>query len=636
MRVYDKIIQSAKEPPINNLWIHNNSIKHFNNGTWETLNEGVKEPSEEPSSEELEFEYTIIEDNQDINRNSITNLENNTGARTSTKYIPSGHIKKILDSCHRYLGKITLNQKVTKENINDIKSNPDEYLKLSLIQLSDKDSRYYDKGYEYIYTRRKANLDGIQGHGEVGVLIPGFWYKGISYLDENGVRMNYICFSTKEAPTAPKNTISSNLGTPIKQDYYLKYKGSISQGGTYDSYTTSSSGNWVYSVSLQKSSSQTLVRKIKIPATTTSDACVLFSASDGTIIKEVKLPSIKYEGEGIILTVPKEAQNCYFSLKTSQSYSSMVPSTPCKIVQYRSTIDSEDLNLINVKDWIAEMEPEWVYSEPVFIHAGEATKVGNSIYTSFDGTKLPTYTSSGIIALNRVGVSHMSYRSNKLLTILFRAKYGDRESQITLGNGEGTNLRYIGVTSPYGMTDTKAPNEYGGPAIMPIGNTYEEIISPSFLGIENIFGNTAEFLSGLSMQGSPSPGQQSYYGLVKAEGKGEETRYLPVPSPQNQSTVWFINHGKYCDIIATANGGPGIYYDNQLIPNPGTSYNMVRGGDGNPQYGEYYGIFSIGVLLGYYYRGGVRMTYDNNIEVLSDINAFNNLKEIRTTDDITL
>ena len=92
----------------------------------------------------------------------------------------------------------------------------------------------------------------------------------------------------------------------------------------------------------------------------------------------------------------------------------------------------------------------------------------------------------------------------------------------------------------------------------------------------------------------------------------------------------------YCDIIATANGGPGIYYDNQMLPSPGESYNIVRGGDGNPQYGEYYGMFSMGILLGYYYRGGVRMTYDNNIEVLSDINAFTNLKEIRTTDDITL
>lgn len=60
-------------------------------------------------------EYTIIEGDESITderafnttiTGNITNLDNNTGARNSTQYVPSGHITNILSRCHRYLGKL--------------------------------------------------------------------------------------------------------------------------------------------------------------------------------------------------------------------------------------------------------------------------------------------------------------------------------------------------------------------------------------------------------------------------------------------------------------------------------------------------------------------------------------------------
>ena len=76
----------------------------------------------------MQPEYTIIEADESITderpfnatiTGNITNLDNNTGARNSTKYVPSGHITNILSRCHRYLGKL-----VSKGNPVQIPTNP--------------------------------------------------------------------------------------------------------------------------------------------------------------------------------------------------------------------------------------------------------------------------------------------------------------------------------------------------------------------------------------------------------------------------------------------------------------------------------------------------------------------------------
>ena len=77
-----------------------------------------------------EPDYTIIEIDESIldesshthdSKGNITNLDNNTGAKTSTPYVPSRHISTILQHCHRYLGKL-----VKKGNTVSLEGNPND------------------------------------------------------------------------------------------------------------------------------------------------------------------------------------------------------------------------------------------------------------------------------------------------------------------------------------------------------------------------------------------------------------------------------------------------------------------------------------------------------------------------------
>lgn len=78
----------------------------------------------------MQPEYTIIEADEAIRdekafnatiTGNITNLDNGTGARNSTKYVPSGHITNILNRCHRYLGKL-----ISKGNAAQVSANPND------------------------------------------------------------------------------------------------------------------------------------------------------------------------------------------------------------------------------------------------------------------------------------------------------------------------------------------------------------------------------------------------------------------------------------------------------------------------------------------------------------------------------
>lgn len=133
------------------------------------------------------------------------------------------------------------------------------------------------------------------------------------------------------------------------------------------------------------------------------------------------------------------------------------------------------MNVENAKEWIADMEPEWVYSEPVCIAAAEASSDDSlTLYTSFDGSKYAAVGSGNAdvpdinvkgqwfqhsmseAAFLR-GLQLVDYDSTKLISMLFTAKYGRRNSQNVLGAGSATTQRRLGVSREYGMVDTTIP-----------------------------------------------------------------------------------------------------------------------------------------------------------------------------------
>lgn len=560
-------------------------------------------------------EYTIIETNENVadessttenSMGSTTNLDNKTGYRYSSTYVPSGHITNILSRCHRYLGKLT-----TPGNSVTLEGNPNDPSPLGksfkgrdmsgtmvLCQLADENSTYFNTGYKSVGTRRSADLSGDIGKGEVWVKIPGFWYKGINYTPADksrNISFRYTCYSSYEE----KPSISDEIRvlsikeldkTPIDSGYD---EGIYRENATFD--RTESANNMldrlytneginIYRVNVQG------YKKIRFPACV-GTGCCLFTDANGNIITDangsvVDVGEIKvqydywlYTGMPVMANIPIGAK--YFYILVKKYIRDKITSDPCDIVMHKGSkfLSGAEMTDANAKEWIADMEPEWVYSDPVCIGAAECTADSGILYTSFNGTKIaakgPQYRENTLdnkeqwfqysmreAAYNR-GLQLIDYEASKLIANLFVAKYGRRNSQNQLGAGTSSSDRILGQTREYGMTDTVIPTGitvdsganavYAG-ATIPIkqGSTtvFKRVDSPSFTGIENVQGNAYEFLERCYYVNENA----TYLSKLRITNPDLSTRRLYTASPSGRYLKSVI-HGKYCDIASCSSQG---------------------------------------------------------------------------------
>lgn len=201
-------------------------------------------------------------------------------------------------------------------------------------------------------------------------------------------------------------------------------------------------------------------KKMRFPASIGDSVCSVFTDADGKIITSstgsvigvgeiyINNATYLYNGMGAITTIPAGAKYFYLSLRKYISGSSTITTDPCDIVLHKGTTFSrgDDMNETNAREWIADMEPDWVYSDPVFIHATECAFDGvDGLYTPFDGIHYPvTGTSlkendltikgewfqySMRDAAFQRGLQLIDYEATKLIAMLFVAKYGRRNSQ---------------------------------------------------------------------------------------------------------------------------------------------------------------------------------------------------------------
>lgn len=566
----------------------------------------------------IEADETVIDETRGTYSNSAynyTNLDNNTGKRTSTVYVPSGHIKRILNNCHRYLGKMQSfgNAVTLVGNPSDTTTAGKSFLgrdkagTMCLIQLSDENSTYYNVGYKSSATRKAAPMDGKPGNGEVYVRIPGFWYKGINFNTpiKNNQSLRYTCFSSQ----TEKPSISEEIRVIPISDLKSKtigdedIQGNVIVEGVYrenrilnftemaDNVTDrlSSGSNTAYDIYRVTVEGY---KKLRYPVSIGDSACCLFTDKDGKIIAnsagavsgtgELYCNSSQYlyNGMPVIVTIPAGAVYFYISLKKYVSGSSSITTDPCDIVMHRGDkfASGSDMDVANAASWIADMEPDWQYSEPVCIAAVECAQddSGLGLYTPFDGTAKAAVGSSSQendltlsgnwfqysmrkAAYSR-GLQLIDYEATKLIAMLFTAKYGRRNSQNVLGAGTSTNARKLGVSREYGMLDTVVPagtsiSEVYSDAKFPVMQDNEALSyvacgSPCFLGIENVQGNVGEWLD------------RAYYANETAADCGklritnpdltERRVYSVTPSGNYPKSVV---HGKYCDILSCSGTG---------------------------------------------------------------------------------
>jgi hypothetical protein len=353
---------------------------------------------------------------------------------------------------------------------------------------------------------------------------------------------------------------------------------------------------------------------------------------------------------GVITTIPTGAKYFYLALCKYVSSSSNITSDPCDVVLHKGSnyASGDYMTADNAKDWIADMEPDWVQSDEVWIAAGKAATDSTSLglYSPFNGNYQPARGGSSgendlsvkgnwfqysmrEAAANR-GMMLIDYEASKLIAMLFMAKYGRRNSQGQLGSGSDS-IRYIGNTRAYGIQDTCVPagtsgtTNYSGAAILKDDGTYVYPNSPNFLGIEDVHGSVYEFLD------------RAYYANETAADASKiritnpdlTTRrlYCPLTSATYPRS---LVHGKYCDIAAcsTVAGSNSTYYPDQQVGHPQvfTTWKIVRciRRSDNGAYtngGVFYlnGSSSVGNSYGDY---GSRLMFRGNINKTTDIDTF--------------
>lgn len=646
-----------------------------------------------PSLDIKQPEYTIIETIETVaqessttenSSGSTTNLDNNTGYRTSTTYQPSGHIKNILNRCHRYLGKL-----ITPGNAVTLVGNPndpasfgqqftgrDKNGTMMLIQLADANSTYFATGYNSSSTRRQANLDGALGHGEVYVKIPGFWYKGINYTpatNSQAVSNRYTCYSSyEESPSKSDETrvisIEELKKTLIddgadeglfRENTTLEYT-EIANG--VEDRMSANTGFDLYRINVQG------YKKIRFPAST-GVGCFLFTDENGKIISNstgsvvgvgelfVSSGWWLYTGMPVMATIPAGAR--YFYMIVKKFISDNITSDPCDVVLHKGSKFSsgDEMTNKNAKEWIADMEPEWVYSEPTVIAAAECADDGiGGLYSPFDGLQIAAkgtanqennlvskeqwFQYSMRDAAQKRGLQLVDYEATKLIANLFVAKYGRRNAQNQLGAGSSTNAGKLGATREYGMTDTVIPDgtsvtEIWANASIPViqgsSKTYIAVGSPSFLGVENVHGNVGEWLD------------RAYYanetaadcGKIRITNPDLTTRRLYSITPSGNYPKSLV-HGKFCDIACcSSQGGTTITFypdyqatdatlrskwaDTRVVGRSGGSF--TSGGVFHLHAGS-----SVGFSATFW---GSRLLFRGNIIEVTDIDEFMNAVEWR-------
>ena len=297
----------------------------------------------------------------------------------------------------------------------------------------------------------------------------------------------------------------------------------------------------------------------------------------------------------VITTIPEGAEYFFLSVKTNTATSptgsgSIIPEY-CNIVMHKGSnfANGDAMNVANAKDWLADMEPEWVYSDPVWIAAAECVDInegsGNTLYSPFDGTKIAK-TGSGNTAqyldpgisqeycqyyfrylAEKRGMQLIDYEASKLIAMLFFAKYGKKNSQNQLGGGAPTPARNLGATAIMGIKDTICKNlttgQYIGSttdsvihnaynyAVATNGSyTYTAIDSPNFLGIENVFGNVCEWMDRVYYSNETS----KHCSKLRITMPDNTIRRVLTCTPSGNYPMSLV-HGRYCDIANCGSQG---------------------------------------------------------------------------------
>lgn len=261
----------------------------------------------------------------------------------------------------------------------------------------------------------------------------------------------------------------------------------------------------------------------------------------------------------------------------------------------------------------------------VLIGAFEGTVVDNILHSRITGSAATGNVSSvdSHLYANAIGKGWdiVDYESHCKIAWMYMAKYGDRNSQETIGYGSDSYSRIIGSTSILGNNDGT------------------DNVNTSLFGLENWWGDKSEWMGGLYewkngttgyiyqfdgfLNSSTISGDPLTMGLVSSE---KDYRIIGTVTKSDNGYISDVKLGKYGDLIPTkfdSSSGSTFYTDYGNV-NFGSYVARRSYRDAYDQGGVFYLYLAYGASSAYADYGS-RLQFRGKIRVIEDPQEFINL-----------
>lgn len=476
-------------------------------------------------------------DNETDSQN-VTNLDNKTGYDYDNDYVASGHILKIRSKSVPVYGKLNSDGKFHMEKMSET----------NYAQLPD--------GTEF------DNTDSLGEMYDCFMFIPHFWYKGIN--DFRKQEKHTLISSNRAKPKATYKILRQPLLSEcLYADQSAIPVANISIGSTFSDTalaTLTSCAVYKMDVSGCKQARYIGMNNASYCAITTDVNGVVLSTETMAItaISGSPLDFSNANGDYVFCNIPDGAAYLYFTCLRSFDDTHIILST-----------DSDDIEAI---------EPEWVEHKAELIGiysmtiddigmarsvSGRVTQRGTGTSTTNTGwiydsegnpTNIPSgtinYTSQDLLNVCRyrgVGYHSISYEASKIITILSRCYYGNKDDQRIYGFGYWNSGYTTGMKDSIGKADTK----------------YSENGINKIWGLEGFVGCMWEIMDNIGVN-------INTFAAWKANKRPDNDNTLPIDHKwriydSNNKTervvqglnitnynIMRVKHGRYCDIIASS------------------------------------------------------------------------------------
>lgn len=449
----------------------------------------------------LQPEWTVIKFTDTVaDSANISNLDNSTGYEFDNEFVESAHVARIMAKRHRVMAKCTAPGEAT------------------VCPLDDADGTKYHDG-------TTANVEGFNSttmldEGDVMIYEPKRWCKGIEDFIN---RCHYDCYSSLDKVT----DLTADQGRKLFfDDLELIDKKAARVSSIYTTLADSLMDYDTFRVLIAPVSGY---KQVRWPAVSSTVYGAVFLDADNNIIGRAAANHGRMTETSYLFTnVPEGAEKIAFTCYRDADFSFVWLTT------------SEEIQAIEPDPWQTGDYLVGVYK----------AHYGNTQIRSISGVVPTVNISQSQFAeycrQRGEGFCLINYQMHRDFARLFFAVKGTRDSSGVCGYGTGSNTTRTGLTDLLGMKDTIAPTTIGaaGCFYLDAEGNRKSITSLNALGMENAWGNVAEWMEGVV----------SDYYVWSIEDANDGARKIK-SGTTNDSWIVELANGRNMDVVPVMLGG---------------------------------------------------------------------------------